>query len=61
MKSVYYEKVGDFFNLKKNLMQCLQLDPSLKEVKVKLIMVIITNNTIMHAKTNKKKSMYATI
>ena len=36
MKSIYFQKLGEKNALTTNLIYCLQLDPSLEQIKIKL-------------------------
>jgi len=39
MKSVYYQKVGDLVNLRANLIQCYQLDPTIEQIRYKIFQI----------------------
>jgi len=39
MKSIYYQKVGDLANLRSNLIQCFQLDPSIEQIRYKIFQI----------------------
>ena len=39
MKSICYQKIGDLNNLRANLIQCFQLDPSIEQIRYKIFQI----------------------
>lgn len=39
MKSICYQKIGDLGNLRANLIQCFQLDPSIEQIRYKIFQI----------------------
>ena len=58
MKALYFEQIGDLNNLKSNLITCLQIEPSIEQIRIKLYQVrtnivhLIREHIFLHINKN---------